>query len=141
MDPVQLATLALVAHVQASCLAGAPDVEVDVVELGVGATALAPALDQRFVWEGDPCDTSPVLRLALDTEQGPRRLTVRPRIRAHQGGMTPVTLAVQRGPLRLETPGTLLHDAVVGQTVKVKNDDARTTLTGVLVAPALVEVP
>ena len=141
MDPVQLATVALVAHVQSRCLAGAPDVEVEVLDLGVSATALSPAVEPRFTWEGDPCDTAPVLRLRLLTEQGPRRLTVRPRLRPHQHGMTPVTLAVQRGSLRLETSGTLLHDAVVGQTVKAKNDDAHSTLTGVLVAPDLVEVP
>ena len=139
MDPVSLATAALLAHVQVECLAHVDDVQAEVMDLGVGPTALDGGTD--FVWDGDPCDTTPVLRLGFTLDGEARRLSVRPRLRAHQSGMHPVTLVVQRGPLRLETRGTLLHDAVIGQTVKVRNDDARTTLTAVLVAPDLVEVP
>ncbi len=141
MDPVQLATAALLAHLQATCLPADHSTEIDIIELGVGSTALAAAVGADFSWEGDPCGTSPVLRLGFATDDGTRRLTVRPRIRPHQSGMKPVTVTVQRGTLRLETPGTLLHDAVLGQTVKVRNDAAHTTLSGVLVTPDLVEVP
>ena len=142
MGLVALATATLLAHVQSQCLGHVEpaSLDVDIVELGVAESALEGA-DGAFTWEGNPCGTAPILHLGFSTEAGPRRLTVRPRIRAHRTSMQPVTVVVQRGALRLETPGTLLQNAVVGQTVKVRNDASRATLTAVLVTPDLVEVP
>jgi flagella basal body P-ring formation protein FlgA len=63
--------------------------------------------------------------------------TVPPAARA---GST-VDLKVQRGTLTITAPGKLLHDADLGQTVRVVNEATHVTLKGVLVEPGVVDLP
>ena len=53
---------------------------------------------------------------------------------------TAVDLKVQRGTLTITAPGKLLHNASLGQTVRVINEATRVTLEGVLVGPAVVDL-
>lgn len=134
MGPAAMATAALIAHVQAQC-GPAP---VEVLDLGVADSALQ---GHTMQWEGDPCGTQPVLHLTVRHDEGDRRLTVRPRLAPAARRNAAVTLVVQRGDLTLATSGTLLHDAVVGQRVRVRNDTAHTAVSGVLTGPDRVEIP
>ena len=59
---------------------------------------------------------------------------------AARAGAT-VDLKVQRGTLTITAPGKLLHDADLGQTVRVVNEATRVTLEGVLVEPRVVDLP
>ena len=51
-----------------------------------------------------------------------------------------VELVFTHGPLRITTEGRALGRASIGQRIRVMNSDSRLTVTGVVVAPTIVEV-
>jgi flagella basal body P-ring formation protein FlgA len=53
---------------------------------------------------------------------------------------SPVTVRVQRGSLVVTAPGTLMHDARIGDQVRVKNEATRVVLKGRLSRTDLVDL-
>lgn len=96
----------VVAEVDMTCCDG------DVVDTGVGATALAGKRLRRAVRAGQPV-------MAADFEPMPD-------VAARQQ----VTIEVVRGPVRLTTVGIALADAHIGQRVTVRPDAAEQTVVG-----------
>jgi flagella basal body P-ring formation protein FlgA len=52
----------------------------------------------------------------------------------------PVTIVGKSRLFEIRTKGTAMQNGVVGETVKVKNDDSRKILTGTVTGPGIVEI-
>lgn len=102
MSPLELATAALLAHVQASC----DPADLELHRLGIAAEALPEA--HRWQWTGEPCRATPVLRLHALGPHGESlgSWTVRPRLTVYLS--SPVVSAPTRaGEIAPLQPGVV----------------------------------
>lgn len=85
-----------------------------------------------------PIAQSGIARVRIRQGEPLTRMVVSPPLDLVQGAS--VSLIVRRGALTVTADGTSLHDARIGDTVRVVNSATKTTLQGVLVDAKTVEI-